>query len=253
MKQEAYVVGLCLFVLSGFASGETVSLPVTPTHERVVIALWDGDIVISPGSDGTLQVVSDCKPRAGGETELQDGLRSLRANASLPVIVVADEVITIRTYEDDPSCSLELAVPERLDLHTRTNYSGSISVDAWSGRLRAWSANGDVNVSDITGSLSVTAMNGDAKVTIGDAGIDADSAITAANGTLTLVVGNANLPAMRAQARWGDVQTDLDARFTEVVEAGSTWFATEREDTDPVLTLRNLNRDIVIRKSRNAE
>jgi hypothetical protein len=179
--------------------------------------------------------------------EREAGFRSLRANALLPSIVPGDEVIAVRTYEDGVQCSVTLTVPEQLDLNARINSAGSIRVDGFRGRLLAWSADGDVHVANHSGSLSVTAMNGDASVSLTNVGIDADSAITAANGTLMLTVNPANVPALRAQARWGDVQTNLNTPFEQVVEAGGTWFATERDDAEPLLTMRNLNRDIVIR------
>ena len=249
MRHLVFFTTLCLLACSSLAKAETISLPVTAAHQRLVVALWEGDIAITPGAESTLGIVADCELRDPGEADQEGGFRSLRSSSTLPDIVPSDEVIAIRTYEDGPRCSVTLTVPEWLDVNARVNSDGSIYVDAWRGRLLAWSANGDVSVSDHSGSLSVTAMSGDAIVSLSEAGIDADSAITAANGTLTLTVNPKNVPALRAQARWGDVQTNLDVAFEEVVEAGGTWFATERADTDPVLTMRNLNRNIVIRGS----
>ena len=249
MKPLFLFMTLCVFAIPGLALSETVSLPVTAAHKRVIIALWEGDIDVTATPESTVVVVSDCESREPKAANDDGGFRTLQSSAVLPDIVVSDEVIVIRTYEDDSRCSVTVALPEGLDLHTRINRVGSIAVDAWRGRLLAWSADGDVSVANHSGSLSVTAMNGDATVSLIDPGIDADSAITAANGTLTLTVSPDTVPALRAQARWGDVQTNLDTTFEEVVEAGGTWFATKRGDADPVLTMRNLNRDIVIRRS----
>ena len=249
MKLTVYCAALCLAAYPGFAVGETVSIPVTAAHERLIVALWEGDVAVSAGTENTVLIVSDCESHEPEIAERDGGFRSLRASSSLPEVVSSDEVIAIRTYEDSPGCSVTLTVPARLDLHARINFFGSISVDAWRGRLLAWSADGDVSVTNHSGSLSVTAMNGDASVSLADAGIDANSAITAANGTLTLTVNPNSIPALRAQARWGDIQTNLDTEFEEVVEAGGTWFATDRAANDVLLTMRNLNRDIVIRSS----
>lgn len=247
MKQMTLFTTLCLVAYADLAAGESISLPVTAAHERLVVALWEGDIAVTTGRDTNVVIASDCSPREPEPSNSDRGFRSLRSSALLPSIVPGDEVIAIRTYEDDPQCSVTLTVPEQLDLNARINHAGSIRVDAFRGRLLAWSADGDVNVANYSGSLSVTAMSGDANVSLADAGIDADSAITAANGTLTLTVNPDHAPALRAQARWGEVQTNLDTPFRQVVEAGGTWFATERDDAEPLLTMRNLNRDIVIR------
>ena len=249
MKQRTLITGLCLAACPGFAVAETVSLPITPSHERLVVALWEGDIDVATGADGELRITAACESAEQGAAERDDGFRILGASATLPEIFSSDEVIAIRTYEDAPRCSVTLAVPKRFDLHARINFEGSISVDGWRGKLMAWSATGDVNIANHSGSLSVTAMNGDATVSLADEGIDADSAITAANGVLTLSVNPNNIPQMRAQARWGDIQTNLDATFEQVVEAGGTWFATKGASDGPLLTMRNLNRDIVIQSS----
>lgn len=249
MKQIVLVFVLCLLTSPAAAKEESVSIPVTTAHERVVVALWEGDIKVTAGSAGNVLIVAECERRAPEVTDRPDGYRSLRSSIVLPDIVRGDEVIAVRTHEGGPRCSVSLTVPERLDVRTRINFSGTIDVNAWHGRLAAWSADGDVNVTDHSGSLSVTAMNGDATVSIAERGLDADSAVTAANGTLTLTVDPDNMPAMRAQARWGEIQTNLDAAFEEIFEAGGTWFATARNEAEPVLTMRNLNRDIVIRRS----
>ncbi len=250
MRQLVLSTSLCLLTLPAFATDETVSLPITPSHKRLVVTLWEGDISVASGPERNVLIVSDCETREPEVVDRDGRFRSLRSTSLLPDIVAGDEVIAIRTYEDGPQCTVTLTVPEQLDLHARINFAGSINVDTWRGTLLAWSASGDVSVTDYSGSLSVTAMNGDATVSLASSGIDSDSAITAANGTLTLEVMPNKVPALRVQARWGDIQTNLDTTFEEVIDAGGTWFATKRADADPVLTLRNINRDIVIRNSR---
>ncbi len=247
MKQIILLTALWVIAHAALAAEKTVSLPVTAEHERIYVALWEGDISVVPSSADAVTVVADCVPQEPEPPAIEGGLRSLRSSAVLPDIVSSDEVIAIRTYESRQQCTLMLTVPERLDLHTRIDQSGSIRVNAWRGRVLAWSANGDVSVENHSGSLSVTAMNGNATVSLTAAGIGADSAITAANGQLTLIVDPRTVPALRAQARWGDVQTNLELDFDEVVEGGSSWFVTRLNGGQPVLTLRNLNRDIVIR------
>ena len=249
MKQIALLSVLCLIAYPASANQKSVSVPVTAAHERVVVALWAGDINVTSGAAGTVLIATDCELQEPETADSNARFRSLRSSSVFPQIVAGDEVIAVRTHEGGPQCSVTLTVPQGLDLHTRINSSGSIDVDAWSGRLLAWTADGDVSVARYSGSLSVTAMNGDATVSLTGGGIDADSAITAANGTLTLTLHPDNVPALRAQARWGDIQTNLDVPFEEVVEAGGTWFATERVGAGPMLTMRNLNRDIVIRGS----
>ncbi len=249
MKSSTLVAGLWLIACSSFSWADTVSLPVTTSHARLIVALWEGDIDVTMSEGGEVRITADCKSVAPQAAVPGGEFRSLRSSATLPEIVTSDEVIAIRTHEDAPRCSVTVAVPGRLDLHARVNFEGSISVHGWDGRLVAWSASGNVDIVDHSGSLSVTAMNGDATVSLGDEGIDADSAITSANGTLTLTVDPNAVPQLRAQARWGDIQTNLDTTFEQVVEADGTWFATKAVSGDPLLTMRNLNRDIVIRSS----
>ncbi len=234
---------------AALAADHAVTLPVTPEQERLVVAMWEGDIRITAGDEGALELIADCKADPTADEMAGPGLRTLRTVARVPDIVASDTVIAIRADEEDAQCSVELVAPPRLALNARVNRIGTIEIDGWRGNLLAWSAEGDVRVTNQRGSLSVTAMSGNAEVTLADASIMADSAITAANGTLTLNVDPEQVPALRAQARWGDVQTDLDVDFEQVVEGGSSWFATRAADDQPVLTLRNLNRDIIIRKT----
>jgi len=249
MKKLIGLAALTLVAQAASATEKTITLPVTENHQRVIVALWEGDIKVQAGASDALELFLECTaPEIPPMTE-EAGLRSLRASAVLPDISSSEEVIAIRTYDYGPQCSVNLNVPEGLQLHTRINKSGSVSVDAWRGALVAWSADGDVTVTGYRGSLSVTAMNGDALVTLAETGIDADSAITAANGQLTLIVQPGNVPALRAQARWGDVQTNLDMPFDEIIEDGNSWFVSKAASGTPVLTLRNLNRSIVIRSN----
>ena len=247
MKPITLLIALCAIGNAALAEEKSISLPIKETHERLIVSLWEGNITIAPGSGDAITLVADCASQKVEVSADDQGFRSLRSSAMLPDIVSSDDVITINTYEYGPQCTVRLAVPEQLHLHTRINRSGSIQIEAWRGTLLAWSADGDVSVANFGGSLSVTAMNGDANVSLADAGIEADSAITAANGTLTLSVNPSSVPALRAQARWGDVQTNLELTFDEVVDGGSTWFVTDADDEHPVMTLRNLNQNIVIR------
>lgn len=247
MKPITLLIALCAIGNAALAEEKSISLPITATHERLIVALWEGNITIAPGSGDAVTLVADCAAQKVEVSADDQGFRSLRSSAMLPDIVSSDDVITINTYEYGPQCTIRLTVPEQLHLHTRINLAGSIQIEAWRGTLLAWSADGDVSVANFGGSLSVTAMNGDANVSLADTGIEADSAITAANGALTLSVNPSSIPALRAQARWGDVKTNLDLTFDEVVDGGSTWFVTGTDDEHPVMTLRNLNRDIVIR------
>ena len=69
MNRNALIAGLCLLAYSSVTLAETVSLPVKTSHERLIVALWEGDIDVSPGLDGELRMIAICEPREPGAAD----------------------------------------------------------------------------------------------------------------------------------------------------------------------------------------
>ena len=87
MRLIVPLTAICLAASSGSYAAETVSLPVTPAHERLVVALWEGEVTVTSGSEDTLRVDADCEPREPQAADNDGGFRSLRSSAVLPGIV----------------------------------------------------------------------------------------------------------------------------------------------------------------------
>ena len=54
MKQKILGTVLCAIACAAVTAEDTMTLPVSATHERLVVALWAGDITITPTADGII-------------------------------------------------------------------------------------------------------------------------------------------------------------------------------------------------------
>lgn len=97
-----------------------------------------------------------------------------------------DDALFLLLDEGSRQNQLVLKVPAHWQLTISVTEQGDITVEQMSSAISAWSARGDVRVAEHLGSFSVTAMDGDAAVSLTSATLDQDSAMTSWNGTLSL-------------------------------------------------------------------
>lgn len=240
-----------VFLAAGTARSEVLSVADVSNDYRLYITAWHADIEVVPVSINTITVNYSCE-RGSGEQPGADesGLRVVSSEGSLPELRKSDDKVTVHVAEQAGQCRMTIAAPPALETLVRINQTGSLDIQDWLGALTAWSAGGDVSLSRQLGAFSVTAMNGNASIEFVGRSLDADSAATAANGLVTLSLPNEPALTVRAQARWGEVLTDLDASFTRETDDQSSWSVARLGGGGAVVTLRNLNSDIVI--TRNA-
>lgn len=226
------------------ASADTVAIDARD-GERLIVTAWQATIDLIPTSGSELTVDYACQPPEA-PTE-SDGLRSV-ASQRVPLLSRNDEKIILKADEAVGACQMRISAPEFLQPEVRVNFDGSVDGEGWASPVNAWVASGDVTLRKQTGPVSITAMSGAAIVEfVGDA-LAADSAISAANGPIVVWFSQSPDLTVRAQARWGDIRTDLSAEFVSRQDGNDAWSVAELGQGGAVLTLRNLNDHIEVRQ-----
>lgn len=175
-----------------------------------------------------------------------------------PVVAVSDGALVIRANSDVLRYALDLTLPAHWTFQLQIYGAGNMDIRGVAGALTAWSARGDINVLEHSGSLSLTAMDGEVDVQfVGDA-LAGTSAITMNHGvigrntlqvalpetfraTLQVQAGNklrSNVPALKNV--WSVAPVATGANADAELNGGGA-----------VLTLRNLNGDIQINSGVN--
>lgn len=229
------------------AVAEQVTIESVTGRDTLILSAWSANIDVRPSDGAALTIDYDCVPGASAEDEVRDeGLRVVRRAGVRPELTRNDDRIIFRAREESGACRIKVTAPADITTDLRINDAGRVSVVDWQGAVTAWSAAGDVEVLNHRGPFSITAMSGDATVEYSGNTLASVSAVTASNGTLRLALPGAPPVTLRAKARWGDVLTDLDVNFIEEIQEDAFWSITELGGGGPVVTLRNLNSDIVI-------
>lgn len=246
-RQLPSFTALLLLLVCPAGAGELVLQDVSDA-QRLIVTAWQADIELAASNDDNLRVSYSCvgDDEADAETAA-DGLRTVGGGTRLPELGRNDEKITLGIGKKAGACSVRVQAPAQLDVELRVNYKGEVFSKDRVGSVTTWVAEGDVTVTNHAGPFSVTAMSGNASVEFSGESLSADSAMTAANGLLTLSLQHSPPVTLRAQARWGDIRSDLDVAFANTTAGGKSWSAARLAGGGPTVTLRNLNRDIVIR------
>ncbi|MEN1728475.1 MAG: hypothetical protein AAGJ52_08535 [Pseudomonadota bacterium] len=240
---ELISAALALVALSPVAAMD-LAIENIDLNDELNVTVWEGDVRIVPGSDDTVRVSYDCTGTPA--TVNADGLRVISDDQSLPELRRGNRSVNFTAAQAAGSCSVEVTAPPTMMARVRINDRGPIEVSDWRARFTAWSAGGDVTLASHAAPFSVTAMNGNATVDfVGDTLTD-DSAATAANGLLELRMPQRPALTLRAQARWGQVATDMDIDVRREQVDKATWTVADVSGGGAIVTLRNLNEDIRI-------
>lgn len=226
------------------ASAEVVTVDAAD-GERLIVTTWQANIELIPTSGTDLTVDYSCQaPQPPAD---RDGLRSV-ASQRVPLLSRNDEKIMLKADEAVGACRMRISAPAFLHPEIRVNFDGSVEGDGWASPFNAWVAAGDVTLTKQSGPVSVTAMSGAAIVEfVGDT-LSADSAVSAANGPVVVWLTGSPDMTVRAQARWGDIRTDLPVEFVSSQDGNDAWSVAELGQGGAVLTLRNLNDDVEVRQ-----
>lgn len=243
----AILIISCLSTSS--SSAEVLSVEDVSSDFRLFITAWQGEIDIQPAADDTVSVDVTCPQAEDTESRINErGLRVISSDQSMPELRKSDDRVTFTARKGSGRCKIAVSAPASVGTQVRIDDAGKITVNNWRAMVTAWSAAGDVTLRDQQAPFSVTAMNGDANIQYRGESLQADSAATAANGVVALSLSGEPPMTLRTQARWGEVATDLDATFVREQIGNASWSVATLAGGGPVVTLRNLNSDIVITK-----
>ncbi|MCP5345928.1 MAG: hypothetical protein R3F41_02000 [Gammaproteobacteria bacterium] len=169
----------------------------------------------------------------------QNGLTTLVMPAMEPAWGRNDETLVLRLNDSEQSWRLQLQVPSQWELNVNVMELGDIRIEGQQANVSAWSARGDITLSNQNGSFSITAMDGNALVDLLAAPVES-SAITVWNGDLSLALEeNLNIDLRILESR--RLQTDLNPLLTATPDAQAQGTRYSLNGGGAEITLRNLN------------
>jgi hypothetical protein len=247
MKELTCIALIVCCLTTSAVRAEVLSVDDVSNDFRIFITAWQGEVDIQPAADDSVSVDFNCPQADGAESRVNEhGLRVISSDQSRPELRKSDDRVTFIAPERAGFCRIAVSAPATAGTQVRINDAGKVSISDWQAVVTAWSASGDVTLQNQKGPFSITAMNGNATIDFRGQTMQADSAATAANGVVSLYLAGEPPLTLRTQARWGEVATNLDAAFTREQIDNSTWSVAKLAGGGPVVTLRNLNSDIVI-------
>lgn len=247
MKKRSFIALLMSTLAATVSHADVLSVDNVTSDFRLFITVWEGEIDLSPASDDTVRVDVECEQGNDAAREVNEqGLRVISSDQSLPELRKSDDRVTFKAMKQAGICKIQVSAPQSVRTQLRIDDTGKITVSNWRARVTTWSAGGDVTLLDQQAPFSVTAMNGDATIEYRGKTLEADSAATAANGVVNLSLAGEPPMTLRTQARWGEVATDLEADFKREQIDNASWSVATLAGGGPIVTLRNLNSDIVI-------
>jgi hypothetical protein len=130
--------------------------------DRLVVENKNGDVVVAPDADLSEEVVVDVTKRVAGEGGLfgDVAVETTSGSGTLEIGTVYETVRARRVSVD-----LVLAVPPDLAVETASTANGDVEVSDLSGDATVESANGDAIARGVDGFVTVRSANGDAIAT----------------------------------------------------------------------------------------
>lgn len=207
------------------------------------------DIRISP-SDGNSRILWTAQFRP--EENRDSDLARIEAPILGPTLSVSESKLIIRAESDQYRYSLDIQLPALQQYQLRIYGEGYIETVGIEGELTAWSSRGHIDVREQAGRVSLTAMDGVARVQFLDDALLGSSAITMNYGvekdsTLNIALPESARSTIRVQTS-SAIYSDIPSLKSELPAAVKVDFSDYLEiklnGGGPTLILRNLNGDV---------
>ena len=178
---------------------------------RISLENINGDVKISGGNDGKVQVIAHKK---AGSQEYMDGLK---------VVIDADsEYIRIETKHPKSSgdhwynkgnnrsgsITYELKVPSAIDLDTISTVNGDLQISLVSGKVKAETANGSLDVRDLAADINLETVNGSIEAHFETLGGGQRVSADTVNGKIVLFIPADSSATVNAETLNGSIKAD---------------------------------------------
>lgn len=207
------------------------------------------NIRIRPSS-GAAQILWAAQPLP--QASPANGLQRIESVALSPALSISESQLIVRTESIHTRYSLDIQLPASWQYKLRVYGAGDIDTLGISGELTAWSSRGDITVLEQAGRVSLTAMDGLAKVQLLEGALTGSSAITmsygeANNNALTVSLPENANSTIRVQAR-GSLESNIPSlqneRATAIEHDLNQFLEMRLNGGGAALILRNLQGDV---------
>jgi hypothetical protein len=214
MKRLLLLLAVGALACAQEATGDRVVVPARNTsHPRVVNAkVFQGSIAVKTYSGNEVIVESgrpgEARARAGSAPP---GMKRIDLPRGLDV-EEEDNVVTIRTHPGGPG-QLAITVPTDTSLNLKS-FNGSIAVEGVHGEIDASSHDGQITLTNVSGTVVANAFNGALKVAMDRVDPAKPMSFSTFNGPID-VTFPADLKAnIKLKTNHGDVFSDFDIKIT---------------------------------------
>lgn len=208
-----------IFATNSFSQGldETIKVPLTNPNERVYLKIsWniEGNVTVIGTDAKEVEVnivASDEGNSRSRSSRNRRGLKRLNVGGNKTSISENNNTVEIRNSFGNSEGNVIVKIPKNSDVYIRTMDDGDIKVSNVSGEIDVSNLNGDHTVlENVSGTVIANTLNGDLMVSMLQVNQDTPHSFRAMNGEIEVSLP-ANLKAtFIIQNTMGEVLTDFD-------------------------------------------
>lgn len=179
----------------------------------VIVSLFQGSVTVRASSGRDVTVTSDgvreVNNQASGKAA---GLRRLSRPAGLS-ITQENNVMTIESDRFTSGDDVEVQVPARTNLKLNIVNGDEVVVERIEGDIEVNSMNGEITLTDVSGTVVAHATNGDVRATLRQVTADKPMAFTSLNGDVDVTLPASVKANLKLRTDQGEVYTDFDVQI----------------------------------------
>lgn len=181
----------------------------------VIVSLLQGSVTVRASSGRDVTVTSagvrEVNNQASGRAA---GLRRLSRPAGLS-ITQENNVMTIGSDRFTSGDDVEVQVPARTHLKLNIVNGDEVVVERIEGDIEVNSMNGEITLTDVSGTVVAHATNGDVRATLRQVTADKPMAFTSLNGDVDVTLPASVRANLKLRSDQGEVYTDFDVQIQQ--------------------------------------
>ena len=220
MRYSITILTIILFVLTSFnySKKEQIIIPLSDPHARgiLIVKHQKGSINIQ-GYDGTV-VVIDAVNRYESNDDVStndEGLKKIPTNNYKLTVVEEENQVLVRTNSFDKTVDLNIQVPYSFDLKLNTIDNGDITVSNISGTMEVSNVDGDIIIKEVSGSVIANTVDGNIIVTFNSVTENMPMAFSTVDGKIDIKFPSDINALLKMRSDYGDVFSDFEIELIE--------------------------------------
>ncbi len=182
----------------------------------VKVSILQGSISVKTHAGKEVFVEMAANPSQEREREVPEsarGLRRLNSSGSSLTVEEENNVVTVSTGWRNRAGNLVVTVPVKTSLKLNTTNGKTIQVEGVDGEMELNATNGNIQLTDVSGSAVAHSMNG--KITAKFKRVDEGKpmSFSSYNGTVDVTLPAGTKANLKMQTQNGEVYTDFDVQM----------------------------------------